>query len=509
MFLVLCFSFFGLWTIQKAVEFHRNVKAIGHHPGSRDILDELHPVALLRNFLGWDEDHIFEKKYKTFQDAGWDIVSGVSAFPPGVRFDVTDVVLIKEITSSRSRFPKPVKLYEVLSVFGSNIVASEGEIWKKYRKICAPAFSEANNKLVWEETIKIMQELFHDVWRDEETTVSKNVLDITLAISQFIIGIAGFGRNMTWQRESNIPEGHNMTFRDALHDVCNGALIKILVPRLAMGLTARWRRVRAAYDEFELYMLEMIRDRRTSHKKEERYDLLSSLLDANEGDTSHLSESELMGNIFIFFLAGHETTAHTLAYTFTMLALYPDEQEKLYQHINSIIPDNRVPTYEMLPLFTYSLAVFNETLRMFPVVTAIPKISAEDTVLIATSATGERATIPVPKGASIFLDVPGLHYNPRYWKDPDTFNPSRFLGDWPKEAFMPFSLAARACLGRGFAETEAIAVITLLISRYKIEITEEPQFRGETFEEKKKRLLKSKGGISLTPLRMPLTFRRR
>ncbi|KAK0466747.1 cytochrome P450 [Desarmillaria tabescens] len=459
--------------------------------------------------LGWNEDHLFENKYQTFQDAGWDIVSQVSVFPSGVQFVVADVALIKEITSSRSRFPKPVKLYEALSTFGSNIVASEGELWKKYRKICAPGFSEANNKLVWEETMKIMQELFHDVWRDEEEAKAENVLDITLAITQFIIGIAGFGRNMSWQRESNIPEGHSMTFRDALYHVCDGASIKIILPRLAMGLTAKWRRVRDAYDELQSYMLEMIRHRRTSDKKEERYDLFSGLLDANEGDISQLSESELIGNIFIFFLAGHETTAHTLAYTFTMLALYPDEQEKLYQHINAIVPDNRVPTYEMLPLFTYSLAVFNETLRMFPVVTGIPKISAEDTVLIATSATGEHATIPVPKGASVFLDVPGLHYNPRYWKDPDTFNPSRFLGDWPKEAFMPFSLAARACLGRGFAETEAIAVITLLISRYKIEVTEEPQFWGETFEERKNRMLKSKGGLSLTPLRMPLTFRRR
>lgn len=87
----------------------------------------------------------------------------------------------------------------------------------------------------------------------------------------------------------------------------------------------------------------------------------------------------------------------------------------------------------MLPLFTYSLAVFNETLRMFPVVTAIPKISAEDTFLVATSATGERATIPIPKRASIFLDVTGLHYNPRHWKDPGTFNPSRFLETGPRK----------------------------------------------------------------------------
>lgn len=70
MFRVLCFSFFGLWIIQKAIEFYRNVKTIGYHPGSREILDDMHPLILLRRVLGWDKDPIFEKKYKTFQDAG-------------------------------------------------------------------------------------------------------------------------------------------------------------------------------------------------------------------------------------------------------------------------------------------------------------------------------------------------------------------------------------------------------------------------------------------------------
>lgn len=191
--------------------------------------------------------------------------------------------------------------------------------------------------------MNIMQELFHDVWKDERASKTENVLDITLAITQFVIGIAGSGHNISWRGESDIPQGHNMMFRDALYDVCDGAHIKSPYPRLALGLTEKWGRIRAAYNELELYMLEMIRTRRTSQKKEGRYDLFSSLLDANEGNVSHLSESELMGNIFIFFLAGHETIAHTLAYAFTMLILYSDEQEKLYQHIKSIIPGNRVP----------------------------------------------------------------------------------------------------------------------------------------------------------------------
>jgi cytochrome P450 len=83
------------------------------------------------------------------------------------------------------------------------------------------------------------------------------------------------------------------------------------------------------------------------------------------------------------------------------------------------------------------------------------------------------------------------------------------LGDWPRDAFVPFSVGARACLGRKFFETEAVAILTLLISRYKIEVKEEPQFASETFEEKKARILATTSVLTLTPVRVPLVFKRR
>jgi cytochrome P450 len=207
-------------------------------------------------------------------------------------------------------------------------------------------------------------------------------------------------------------------------------------------------------------------------------------------------------------IAGHETTAHTLCFTFALLALYPDEQEKLYKHILSVLPDGRFPTYEEMALLNYSTSVFYETLRMFPPVPNIPKISEEDTTLTFGNANGEKRTIPVPKGTRIIINPPGLHYNPRYWKDPHTFKPERFLEDWPKDAFVPFSTGPRACLGRKFFETEGIAILTMIISRYKITIKEEPQFIGETFEQRKNRVLKCKGEMTMTPIRVPLTFTR-
>jgi len=146
---------------------------------------------------------------------------------------------------------------------------------------------------------------------------------------------------------------------------------------------------------------------------------------------------------------------------------------------------------------------------MFPPVLAIPKRSAEDTSLTTENAQGVKTTIPVPAGTNIALDVAGLHYNPRYWSDPHEFNPSRFLKDWPRDAFMPFSAGARACLGRKFFETEGIAILTMLVLRYKIEVKEELQFARESFKARKERILAAKSGITLTPVRMPLVFKLR
>ena len=85
----------------------------------------------------------------------------------------------------------------------------------------------------------------------------------------------------------------------------------------------------------------------------------------------------------------------------------------------------------------------------------------------------------------------------RYWEDPYAFKPSRFLGDWPRDAFLPFSGGPRSCLGRRFSETEGVAILTYIIKHYRVDVLEEPQYAGETFEERKARLLKCKSAITL------------
>ncbi|TFK49124.1 cytochrome P450 [Heliocybe sulcata] len=515
LFLVL--SILGLYGLQLFIGYRQGVKNIGNHPGYRTLISG---SSFLGNFLppipgiAPGRNSLFRRKHEDHAKWGWDVISTVSAWPR-VRsgYRLADAAVIKEVTSARARFPKPVKQYSVLTFFGRNIVASEGEEWKRYRKITAPSFSERNNKLVWDETCRIMMDMFDNVWQWKDEISVDHCVDLTLPIALFVIGVAGFGRRISWNDDMKVPAGHKMTFKDALHIVSTDVFLKLIVPKWAMGWTERFRNCQTAFEELREYMLEMIRARRTAEKKEERYDLFSSLLDASEDDSdgeAKLADEELLGNIFIFLVAGHETTAHTLCYVFGLLALYQDEQEILYQHIKSVIPDGRIPTYEEMNKFTQSMAVFYETLRLYPPVPAIPKQSAEDTTLTVSNAYGEKTVIPVPAGTDLVIATPALHYNPRYWEDPHAFKPARFLEkDWPRDAFLPFSAGARACIGRRFFETEGIAILTMLVAKYKIEVKEEPQFAAETFEQRRERLLANRPGLTLTPLRVPLVFKRR
>ncbi|KAH9855318.1 cytochrome P450 [Lenzites betulinus] len=507
----------AVFLLRKMLDFRRAAASVHNLPGFRTLFSDRFiwfPFRVDGVSPGLQSEVNLYRKHMDFEEAGWDIMAGVSGFPSSeVTLYLADPAVIKDVIGARARFPKPMGPYRLLLAFGPNLVASEGEEWKRQRRLVAPSFSERNNKLVWDETVRIVRDLLENVWGARETVVVENATDLTVPITLLVIGVAGFGRRITWNEDAKAPAGHQVTFKDALNDVSRNLFLQIMFPKwmLRWG-TPTMRRFHTAYTELGQYMQEMIDARRGAAVKEERHDLFSTLLDANEGlaeSGEKLTDTGLMGNIFIFMVAGYETSAHTLAYAFILLALYPDEQEKFFQAVKATLSDGHIPEYSELSSFAYSMAVFNETLRLFPPVITIPKQSAEDTSFTTTNAAGETRTIPVPKGTYVTVHTPGLHNNPKYWDDPDAFKPARFLGDYPREAFLPFSGGPRGCIGRGFSETESIAVLTLLISRYRVEVKDEPQFAGESFAQRRARLLKSKLSVTLYPTHAPLVFRRR
>ncbi|KAH8806764.1 cytochrome P450 [Flagelloscypha sp. PMI_526] len=511
---------FIVYILRCVARFRAAAASIGNHPGwrtfyqSRSLQSAILPA--IRGITTGRNSH-FSGNFQAFQEFGWDIHADISLWPrPTTTLTLASATAIKEVTTNRAKWPKHLETYAVLNFYGRNIVSSEGDEWKKNRKIVAPAFTDRNNHIVWDQTLEIMSDLFDNVWGNQEQVTYDDAIELAMPLTLFVLSAAGFGQKANFTNSGIPAKGHGMTFQEALQIVDEHLLLRALLPTWIYRLTAKGRRTLTAFDELHQYILEMIEERRTAVSTEGKYDLLTGLIDANEeedkqGGGVKLDMGELTGNIFIILVAGHETAAHTLAWMFALLALYPDEQEKLYHHVKSLMPDGQWPGFKDMPKFTRSLAVMYETIRLFPPVVSLEKVSAEDTSLVSiNTATGEQRQLPVPKGTRISISIPGLHYNSSYWEDPQEFRPERFLSpDWPKEAFVGFHGGPRACPGRKFSETETVAILSVIIERYSIHVKEEPQFAHETFEQKKKRVLSSHLGLTLTPAKLPITFKRR
>ncbi|KAH6907559.1 cytochrome P450 [Coprinopsis sp. MPI-PUGE-AT-0042] len=492
-----------IFIIERLLTYWRMLNSVNHHPGHRRAISDISIIGVLAPAIPGitpGTNYLMATKFKSFKYFGWDVVVEVTWLPKiAIVYLLADAAAIKEVTSSWIRFPKPLELYTPFSIFGDNILTTEGDAWRRYRKLTTPAFSTRTNKLVWAEATRVVAELFDDVWGEQKQIEMDHCLDLTLPIALFILGAAEFGKKISWRDDDSKPAGHELTFKQALHYTSSELITKAITPTWALGLTPRLRRARLAYKELGMYMKEMLQERKGAQHTD-HHDLFSSLLASkiHDSKSENLADDEIFGNMFLFLVAGHETTAHTLCFAFALLALHQEEQERLYQDLVSVLPNRRFPVYDDIPLLSRSMAVFYETLRLFPPVTGILKVAAEDTTLTIGNQLGEKTTVPVPKGTRVTIDTAGLHYNPRYWPDPEEFKPDRFLDpDWPRDAFLPFSAGPRVCIGRKFFETEGIAALTMIILRYKVTVKEEPQFSGETFEQKKARITANRQGPTL------------
>lgn len=455
-------------------------------------------------------------KHQLHKQYGSDIVSVVSLFSPtAVMLLVADALAVKEVTTNRVDFAKPVKMYKIVSIFGPNIVASEFDEWKRHRRIAAPSFSEKNNRLVYEETTRIVAELFQ-FWSENgngRVVKVENAVDLTSNLALMVISSAGFGSRLGWNDGDEAPAGHVMTFQKSLNLALSKMVYRLLLGDSVLRLWEDGRETMLAFKEFRVYMSEMIEERQNAPGDgSRRADLFTNLingtsLDTEEKEDNQLLKDELMGNIFIFLLAGHETTAHSLGFTLALLAVHQDIQEKAFLELRSMVPQGEIPTYGHIVRWTYGLAIMYETLRMYPPALGFPKYAVNDTVITTSSTDGKNTSIniPVPAGTNLMINIAGLHYNPKYWDKPEQFRPERFMGDYNRDAFMPFAGGPRACVGRRFSEIEAVTFLANLILKYKFIATLKD--KRETPVEMKERLLRwSHGSFTLHPVKVPLTF---
>jgi cytochrome P450 len=210
-------------------------------------------------------------------------------------------------------------------------------------------------------------------------------------------------------------------------------------------------------------IFKMIRERRAEGPRD-RSDLLSRLLFAEDEQGRKMSDTELRDELLTLFLAGHETTALTLTYTFYLLAINPDCEVALRAEIDRVLGD-RLPAVADVASLHYAENVIKESMRMYPPAWTLGREATEDV---------EVGEYFLRKGTQVLMAQWVVHRDPRFWPEPERFRPSRWDEEQTKQlprcAYFPFGDGPRVCIGSNFAMMEAVLLLTAIAQRFRLEL---------------------------------------
>jgi cytochrome P450 len=336
---------------------------------------------------------------------------------------------------------------------GHGLLTVDGDFWLKQRRLIQPAFHKQKmNQLVENMDQTIVSEL--DCLVDEES------VDLFPVMSQLAFNVVA--KSLF---ELSISEEKLNRIKFIIEEVQNFLIKEIRLPHKAwwFSVTGQVKKHLELAQENNLIIKEIIEERTTS--KKEVNDLLNMLLETRYEDTGEgMSIQQLIDEIKILFIAGHETTANALTFTLYLLGKHPEIQEKVFQEIIEIESSTN-DLVEQLQKMTYLNAVLNESMRLYPPAWITDRQNVEDDTL---------GQFYIKKGTLIGVSFYELHRNPKYWKNPNDFIPERFLGEEKKQSmqyFYPFGAGPRMCIGAGFAIYEMCLTLSQIVKKYVIKST--------------------------------------
>ncbi|ORY96302.1 cytochrome P450 [Syncephalastrum racemosum] len=354
-------------------------------------------------------------------------------------------------------------------VFGPNIVVLNGAAWKKHRQIANPAFQRAM-------PVRLFAELSHTMFKVMDREVESGPVEIHDVLVRWtlqVLGLSMFGfdfdalenEGSTWvKRYNNI----NRSLFDMKY------IFFPFLDRYCLSMLPKRRAVHDELTQFLQFLESIIDQKRAALEKgtkdasvpDSERDLLELMLESEQTTRGKLTNEELLSDLCVFFMAGHESTANALSFAIYYLAVHPDVQEKARQEAIDHFGDGNediFPTAEETKNMPYLNAVIKETLRIAPPATSI-------LVRHLTEEMDIGGTV-YPRQTRVVFDIHEMHHNPKYWSDPDVFKPDRFLPGGEAEqlaakgdsmAWNPFSNGARQCIGANFSLAEQRIMLPLL-----------------------------------------------
>jgi len=342
-------------------------------------------------------------------------------------------------------------------VLGDSLLTTDGPVWLRQRRLMQPAFHkrriDAFGCIMAEQTERLCAR-----WR--EPARGRETIDVAVEMSRLTLEIvteALFGTQVG--EDSGVVGDAVRELNEAfMADVGSFLGLLSVVVKRPLGRARRPSR--------KLHgVVETIIARRLARPDAGRDDLLSMLLDARDEETGQgMDPTLLRQQVLTLFVAGHETTASALAWTWYRLSKHPLVAERLCSELEAVL-GGRAPTIDDLPRLTYTRMVIEETMRLHPPAWATSRNPLEDDELDGWA---------IPKGTLVFLSPYLTHRHPEFWENPEGFEPGRFAADRAKArhrfAYFPFGGGPHLCIGETFAMTEAVLVLATIAQRYRLEL---------------------------------------
>jgi len=328
---------------------------------------------------------------------------------------------------------------------GSGLLTSDGEFWRKQRKLVAPAFHTQRISEYADAMVQYAEEQMHH-WNDD------SVVDVADEMTETTLMIVAKTLFNTDVREE--AQRFSKAVDVVQESVWQRSPLPTWIPT-PMELSAR--QAKAALDEI---VYGIIKQRRAT--QEDRGDLLSMLLLAEDDEGNRMSDQQVRDEAVTLFLAGHETTANTLNWTWMLLAQNPEVEAKLHEELDTVLA-GRTPTLADLRQLPYTEMVIKESMRLYPPAWSVGRITTEDVEI-----TGYK----MPEGTSIALSFYHLHRDARWWEEPEAFKPERYAegSEHAKYTYLPFGGGARVCIGNSFAMMEAQLLLATFAQKWSFDL---------------------------------------
>jgi cytochrome P450 len=366
--------------------------------------------------------------------------------------------LIQQVLSqNQQNYSKSTRgILKYREVLGTGLFTSEGDHWRRQRRIVQPTLKKAPvdsfSRIMLEEA-KSLSEHWEENYLDLPSfDLYSDMMRITLKI----VSLALLGKDVS-DATSSVGQALDYIFRISHARILRPIDLPLWVP------TPEHKRLRNAIRELDVVVHRIISNQRTQDVDDNN--LISRLIHARDPETGEsMTDSQVRDEVLIMFLAGHETTANTLAWLWYSLSQSPESDQRLQEEIQSVVKGEFVQLEEICQL-KYTEALIQETMRLYP-----PGWWFARRAVGSDNLDGYH----LPKDHHVWMCAFLTHRHPEFWQRPNEFEPERFLkkgiNDTHRFAYFPFGGGARYCIGSHFAMLEMKIIVATLVKRFRFSL---------------------------------------